>query len=86
MTRSPLHNLVLFLIGLAVSGTIVAGVHYLALDIPAQQANPAPLNYNPHDPAACARCMALCALHPWDSSCPNNCMRCDCSRWECSDR
>jgi len=37
MTRGLLQNLVLFMIGLSVFGTVVAGVHYMVTDIPAQQ-------------------------------------------------
>lgn len=89
MTRSPLNNLVLFLTGLAVFGTIVAGVHYAVIDLPIQQAYPVPLNDdNLNDPGACAKCMANCAfLHPFDDSCPKKCLRsCDCIPGGCPDR
>jgi len=88
MTRSPLYNLVLFLLGLALSGTIVAGVYYAAIDLPMQQANPAPLNVNLNDPGACAKCIANCGfLHPFDDSCPKKCLRsCDCIPGGCPDR
>jgi hypothetical protein len=33
---SPLAGLVVFMIGLAVAGTLVSGVHYYAVDLPAQ--------------------------------------------------
>lgn len=87
MTRSPLHNLILFLIGLAVFGTVVAGVHYAAIDLPIQQAYPAPMNDALNDPGACAKCMGLCAVQPWDSNCPKKCLRsCDCIPGGCPDR
>lgn len=87
MTRSPLVRLVLFLIGLALFGTIIGGVHYAAIDLPAQLANPAPTNDALNDPGACAKCMSLCALQPWDSNCPKKCLKsCDCSPEGCPDR
>jgi hypothetical protein len=83
---SPLKNLVIFIIGLAMFGMILAGAHYVAVDLPAQKTMTPPMNYNPYDPTACTKCMAMCGLTIWDSSCPNNCMRCDCSQYECADR
>ena len=84
--QAPLARLMLFLVSLALFGSLIAGTHYVAVDLPAQQAGPVPMNYIPNDPSACARCMSLCAVQPWDNSCPNNCMRCDCNQWECADR
>jgi len=43
-SKSPLARLVLFAICLAVAGSIVAGVHYFAVDLPGQQALHAPMN------------------------------------------
>jgi len=85
MTRSPLHNLVLFLIGLALFGTIVAGVHYAVIDLPMQQANPAPMNENLGSTGACAECIAKCTVQPWETSCTQKCLKsCDCI--PCPDR
>lgn len=43
-SKSPLARLVLFAICLAVAGSIVAGVHYFAVDLPGQQVLHAPMN------------------------------------------
>ncbi len=40
MTRNPLHNLVLFMVCLSIAGSVVAGVQYLAVDLPQQNAVP----------------------------------------------
>jgi hypothetical protein len=45
--RSPLARLVLFMVCLSVAGTFLAGAHYYAVDLPAQQSIPAPTN-GPH--------------------------------------
>ncbi|NMB79459.1 MAG: hypothetical protein GYA23_10250 [Methanomicrobiales archaeon] len=82
---TPLRMLVFFLTGLALFGSLLAVGHYYAWDLPMQQANP-PGNWVPGDEAACARCMGMCALKIWDSSCPANCFRCECSQYECADR
>jgi len=42
---SPLARLVLFMICLALVGCLVAGVHYYAVDLPAQSALPVPVNF-----------------------------------------
>jgi hypothetical protein len=42
--RLPLDRLVLFITCLALAGSIVAGVHYLAIDLPSQDSAKAPLN------------------------------------------
>jgi len=42
--RSPLACLVLFLVLLALAGSILAAVHYAAVDLPAQKAISAPHN------------------------------------------
>lgn len=87
MTRSPLHNLVLFLICLALFGTIVAGVHYAVIDLPIQQVYPAPMNDKLNDPGGCAKCIAKCTVQIWDTSCTNRCLRsCDCIPGGCPDR
>jgi hypothetical protein len=42
--KSPLLRLVLFIICLAITGSIIAGVHYFAIDLPQQQNMQAPTN------------------------------------------
>jgi hypothetical protein len=41
---SPLSRLVLFIVCLSIAGSIVAGVHYVAVDLPEQQNVKAPAN------------------------------------------
>jgi hypothetical protein len=43
-TQSPLVRLVLFMFCLALAGTIIAGVHYYVVDLPAQKAVQPPDN------------------------------------------
>ncbi len=43
--ESPLTRLVLFIVYLAMAGSFVAGLHYLAVDLPAQKNVVAPTNY-----------------------------------------
>lgn len=42
--RSPLARLVLFMVCLSIAGSFVAGVHYVAVDLPQQQTVKAPAN------------------------------------------
>lgn len=44
--QSPLARLVLFMVCLSIAGTVMAGAHYLAVDLPAQEYRQAPLNTN----------------------------------------
>jgi len=44
-TKSPLARLVLFMICLSIAGAFVAGVHYLAIDLPQQKSVTPPSNY-----------------------------------------
>jgi len=46
--RSPLTRLVLFMVCLSIAGALVAGVHYVAVDLPQQQAVQAPTNSYDH--------------------------------------
>ena len=43
--QSPLAQLVLFMVCLSIAGTIVSGIHYLAIDRPQQENVQAPNNY-----------------------------------------
>jgi len=42
--QSPLTRLVLFIICIAIAGTVVAGAHYYTIELPAQQSLQAPTN------------------------------------------
>ncbi|MHB8164799.1 MAG: hypothetical protein ACYDDV_10755 [Methanoregula sp.] len=43
-TDTPLGRLVLFMVCLSIAGSLVAGAHYFAVDLPAQKAITAPAN------------------------------------------
>lgn len=43
-TKSPLTRLVLFMIALSVAGSVLAGIHYYAVDLPQQKSAQAPAN------------------------------------------
>lgn len=51
---SPLVRLVLFMVCLSIAGSIVAGAHYYAVDLPQQQALQAPTNSK-----ECTSCASL---------------------------
>jgi len=79
--KSPLAQLVLFMVCLAVAGSIVAGAHYVVVDKPAHDALPAPANGD------CPRyysCQANCPLGY------GNCCCCsalyNCGIGQCPDR
>jgi hypothetical protein len=57
--RSPLAGLVLFMIGLAIFGSIIAGAHYYAVDLPEQKNIPAPENNIPLN-SGCKICQSNC--------------------------
>ena len=57
--QPPLARLVLFMICLAALGSILAGAHYLVLDIPAQQNVPSPENSG-WDTTSCTQCKHDC--------------------------
>jgi hypothetical protein len=57
--KSPLVQLVLFMVCLAVAGSIVTGAHYSVVDKPAQDALPAPAN---GDSPRYYSCQANCPL------------------------
>lgn len=57
--KSPLARLVLFMVCLSIAGSILAGAHYVTVDLPAQENSPAPLNTIELQ-AACKICMTSC--------------------------
>lgn len=83
---SPLARLVLFMICLSIAGSLVAGIHYFATDLPAQKEVQPPMN-RAGDPA-CVSCMAACELKIFGGyeGCVRDCFRCECSIYECADR
>ncbi len=55
--QSPVSRLVLFMVCLSVAGAFIAGLHYYAVDLPAQNAVQAPENTLSDD---CKRLYATC--------------------------
>jgi len=74
-TRSPLARLVLFIVCLSIAGSIVAGVHYYAVDLPQQPEVQAPTNncgsYQEKQTACSFRCGQ-------DPVCYSSCLTEDC--------
>lgn len=68
---SPLAGLVLFMACLAIAGSILAGGHYYAIDLPQQKTVVAPAN-SPGD--NCQDCFDWCTReHPNSGGCKYNC-------------
>lgn len=63
--RSPFARLVLFMICLAIAGSVVAGAHYYAVDLPAQKNLQAPENRFVSS-TSCDICRANCM--GWEKS------------------
>lgn len=73
LSGSPLARLVLFMIGLAVAGTLVSGMHYYAIDLPAQQVTSVPENWGSSCMVECkketAKCSELYCQGPMNAKC-----------------
>jgi len=59
---SPLARLVLFMICLSIAGSILAGAHYYAIDLPEQKAlsEQTPANANSNTGEKCNTCRSQC--------------------------
>lgn len=80
-TRSPLARLVLFVVCLSIAGTIIAGAHYYAVDLPRQSAVTAPENgLPPVQNCGCSERHLFC-ISNCDTVCskdnPLGCFMCD---------
>ncbi|HEX3001215.1 MAG TPA: hypothetical protein VHN82_02430 [Methanoregula sp.] len=60
--RSPFARLVLFMICLSIAGSVLAGAHYYAVDLPAQNALKAPEN-RWSSATSCEVCTGNCIIH-----------------------
>ena len=60
-SRSPLARLVIFIVCLALAGCILASVHYLAIDLPAQKNVQAPDNAQ-YSKSNCDLCRNNCKI------------------------
>jgi hypothetical protein len=74
-TRSPLARLVLFIVCLSIAGSIVAGVHYYAIDLPQQQNIQAPANSCGNYMEKQIECSFRCGQ---DKVCYGSCLTEDC--------
>jgi len=72
--QSPLARLVLFMVCLAIAGSIISGAHYYAVDLPEQdaQAHLSPRN-GPEFRSACKICTANCMGKPDEWHCLQTC-------------
>jgi len=73
--QSPLARLVLFMVCLSIAGSLVAGVHWFAIDLPVQQARALhpPANQNTELFAACKICMQGCKFDSNIYACEMTC-------------
>lgn len=69
-TPSPLARLVLFMVCLAIAGTVVAGAHYYTVDLPQRQIQEPPENLNTQK----EDCLALCTGRTDFGGCMGKCM------------
>lgn len=76
--RSPFARLVLFMTCLAIAGSVVAGAHYYAVDLPAQKALQAPENAQ-YSETNCALCLHNCMFDPDRYLCESICRDLECS-------
>jgi len=74
-TQSPFARLVLFMVCLSIAGSLVAGVHWFAIDLPVQQARALhpPPNQNIELNAACKVCMLDCLFDSNIYACEMTC-------------
>jgi hypothetical protein len=76
--KSPLAQLVLFMVCLAIAASILASAHYLVIDLPAQKNLPAPENAV-SSTMNCAMCMNNCKIDPDYYLCISICKDLECS-------
>lgn len=74
-TRTPLARLVLFIVCLSIAGSIGAGIHYYAVDLPQQQVVQAPSNSCGNYLEKQFECSTRCGQ---DKVCYGNCLTEDC--------
>jgi hypothetical protein len=76
--RSPFAHLVLFMMCLAITGSVLAGAHYYAVDLPAQNNLQAPENAL-YSETNCALCLHNCKVDPDRYLCESICRDLECS-------
>jgi len=75
---SPLARLVLFFVCMALAGSFIAGMHYAAVDLPAQKNIQAPQNAA-SSRSNCEICMHNCKVDPEYYNCTSICKDLECS-------
>jgi hypothetical protein len=70
--QSPLARLVLFMIVLALAGSVLAGAHYYTIDIPAQQKEALQVPENTLL-TKCKNCQLTCSYSPTPFTCLDDC-------------
>jgi len=71
--HTPLARLVLFLVLLALAGSIAGGAHYAAVDLPAQKNVPPPANHGTKVSEKCTICMSDCTYSTDYQKCIREC-------------
>lgn len=74
-SQTPLARHVLFMVCLSIAGTIVAGAHYYAIDLPQQLDVQAPNNFSDSCQQWIDKCLLYCksSSNPWcESGCYNS--------------
>ena len=73
--KSPLARLILFMVCLGIAGSLVAGAHYYAVDLPEQQARALQAPANAIElMGSCNICMANCATDKDRYGCEATCL------------
>ena len=76
-TNAPMRNLVVVMIGLAVLGAAIAGIHWIVIDNPQQQAITAPENsvtFPPSCMGSQSNCFAWCHANQFTTVGHTKCM------------
>lgn len=76
--HSPLSRLVLFMVCLAVAGSLVAGTHFYTIDLPQQKSLQAPENAESNN-QNCNICRHNCIVDPNIIDCMTGCQDLECA-------
>lgn len=71
LEKTPLARLVVFIFCLAILGSALATLHYVAIDLPQQKASPPPDNSNKL--SKCSICTSNCKFVPDKFKCLEEC-------------
>ncbi|NMB78285.1 MAG: hypothetical protein GYA23_04245 [Methanomicrobiales archaeon] len=76
--HSPLARLVLFMVCMAIAGSLVAGTHYYAIDLPQQKNVQTPENAENNN-INCILCLHNCQVDSDPISCRTGCKDLECA-------